>query len=198
MDIAWKEIYDRLAASRAAIERESTRSSKDIRKILKARARVLAQEPADRHAAGETMDVLEFRLANESYCVELSYIQEVWPLKALTPVPGSPAFVLGIINVRGQVFSVIDLKKFFELPEKGLSDLNKVIIVQHNGVAFGILADAIAGVRSIAVADIQPSLPTLTGIRQEYLKGVTREQKVLLDAERLLSDESLIVNETGL
>jgi len=60
---------------------------------------------------------------------------------------------------------------------------------------FGILADSIIGVRNILLSEIQTSLPTLTGIREEYLKGVTKEREIILDAGKLLSDKSIIVNE---
>ena len=134
-------------------------------------------------------------LAYERYGVELKYVREVYPLTELTPIPGIPSFVLGIINVRGEILSVIDIKKFFDLPEKGLTDLNKAIILHSAEIEFGILADSIVGVRSILLNELQPSLPTLTGIREEYLKGVTKEREVILDAERLLIDKSIIVNE---
>jgi len=70
-----------------------------------------------------------------------------------------------------------------------------VIVLESKDMAFGIVADAISGVRRIFRADIQPSLPTLTGIREDYLHGVTAERVVVLDAEKLLSDEKLIVQE---
>jgi len=113
----------------------------------------------------------------------------------LTPLPGTPVFVLGIINIRGEILSVIDIKKFFELPDKGLTDLNKVIVLQSENMLFGILADTIVGARQIPLTAIQPSLPTLTGIREEYLKGVTAERTVVLDAEKLLADEKITVQE---
>ena len=103
--------------------------------------------------------------------------------------------MLGIVNLRGEILSVIDIKKFFELPEQGLTDLNKIIVLQSEDMLFGILADAIAGVRRIPVAGMQPSLPTLTGIREDYLQGVTPERLVVLDAEKLLTDENIVVRE---
>ena len=68
-------------------------------------------------------------------------------------------------------------------------------MLQSGNMLFGILADVIAGVRRIPVSDIQPFLPTLTGVREEYLKGVTPGRTVILDAEKLLTDESIIVQE---
>ena len=102
---------------------------------------------------------------------------------------------LGIVNVRGQILSVIDIKKFFELPEKGLTNLSKLILLRADDMEFGILADVILGVRSVAADQIQPSLPTLTGIRESYLKGVTPDRVVILDGDKLLSDEKIVVRE---
>jgi len=166
----------------------------DKRKVLKARARALAKRP-EKKEADEYMEVVEFQLASERYGLQSSYVREVYPLKELTHVPCTPQFVAGIINVRGQILSVLDIKKFFELPERGITDLNKVIIARNEKMEFGILADEILGVRLIPLRELQPSLPTLTGIRAGYLKGVTKEQLVVLDAEKILSDKKIIVHE---
>jgi purine-binding chemotaxis protein CheW len=165
------------------------------RAILKKRAQVLARVPKGEGDGGECLEVVEFLLAYETYGIESSYIREVYPLKELTPLPGTPPFVLGIINVRGQILSVIDLKKFFDLPEKGLTDLNRVIIIQAEKMEFGILADAIHAIRHIPVREIQPSLPTLTGIRAEYLRGVTGDRLVVLNVAKILADPGLVVHE---
>ena len=165
------------------------------KRILKARAQALAREPLPAEAAGECLEILEFSLAYERYGIEMCWVRETLPLKELTPVPCTPQFVLGLINVRGQIMSVIDIKRFFDLPEKGLTDLNKVIIVQDGEMAFGVLADAVCSVRAIPLAELQPSLPTLTGIREEYLKGVTRDRTAVLDGRKLLGDSKIIVHE---
>ena len=164
-------------------------------KILKARAKLLAREPERQKEAETYLEVVEFLLAYETYAVESAYIREVYQLKDLTPIPCTPPFVLGVTNVRGNILSVIDIKKFFDLPSKGLGDLNKIIILQSKKMEFGILADKILGTRSIPESGIQPSLPTLTDIRARYTKGVTGERLVILDAGKLLSDKTLIVHE---
>ena len=122
-------------------------------------------------------------------------MQEVCPFKELTPLPCTPPFVLGIVNVRGRILPVLDLKKFFDLPEQGLTDLHRLILVRGNDLELGLLADVIVGVRSIPVDSLQPSLPTLTGIRSDYLKGVTAERLVVLDLARILADPKIIVHE---
>jgi purine-binding chemotaxis protein CheW len=141
------------------------------------------------------LEVLEFRLAQESYAVESRYVQEVYPLRDLTPVPCTPAFVLGIVNVRGRIVPVLDIKKFLDLPEKGLTDLHRIVLIRGEDCELGLLADVIVGVRSIPFESLQPSLPTLTGVRSDYLKGVTAERLVVLDLARILADPKIIVND---
>ncbi len=141
------------------------------------------------------VDVVKFRLAHEIYGFELAHIQEVYSVSNLTPVPCTPPFVLGIINVRGQIFSVINLKIFFDLPDEEHAEFNKAIIIQAGHSAFGILADAILGVESIPRRKIQSSLPTLSGIQAEYVKGITNDPLIILDAPKILADPQMIVNE---
>lgn len=164
-------------------------------RILSARARALARPRLIAPAADSMLEVLEFRLASERYALESRLVLEVQPLREFTPLPGTPPFVLGIVNVRGRILPVLDLKKFFDLPEQGLTDLHRIILVRGNDLELGILADIIVGVRSIAVESLQPSLPTLTGIRADYLKGIGEDRLVVLDLDRILSDPKIIVHE---
>jgi purine-binding chemotaxis protein CheW len=165
------------------------------REILKARARELAR-PAD---AGKQNDdaiqILEFKLAQERYAVEQRYVREVHPLRDLTPIPCTPPFFLGLINVRGQILPVAEIKKFFDLPETGITDLHMVIVLRDGDMELGVLADAVVGVRGISPRDIEPSLAALTGVRAEYLKGITDQCVVILDAAKILVDQRLVVNE---
>jgi len=167
-------------------------SDEQKKKVLRERARALAQRVTKESEEG-FLEVLEFRLAHESYALELRHIREVLPLRELTPLPGLPPFILGVIHLRGEVLSVMDLKRFFELPFKGLTDLNRVIILESRTMTFGVLADVIVGVRRLPHGLIQPTLPTLTGIRADYLKGVSEDGVIILNAERILADAKNLV-----
>jgi len=193
--IDWAALRRRLATAQAALERGGTPGGQDKRTILRERAKALARSTEPDTAARDPLEVLEFLLAYERYAIESSYVREVYPLKDLTPVPCTPPFLLGVINVRGQILSVMDLKKFFDLPEKGLTDLNKVILVQSGPMQLGILADVVLGIRLLSPDGMQPSLPTLTGIRAEYLRGVTQDRLVVLDAGKILADPAMVVQE---
>ena len=168
---------------------------KEIRIKLKNRAIAMAQETEQKRAASTTIEVITFTLAAETYGIESAFVREVCPLRDFTPVPGVPPYIFGIINVRGQILPIVDIKKFFNLPEKGLGELDKVIILRDEWMEFGILADVVNGTQAIAVEDILAAPPTVTGIGEKYLKGVTKESLILLNAERLLTDKSIVVNE---
>lgn len=138
--------------------------------------------------------MLEFRLAHERYALETRYVEEVHTLKELTPLPCTPPFVAGIVNIRGRIVPLLDLTKLLDLPQEGLTDLHHIILVRDD-FEIGILADVIVGMRSIPSDTLHSSLPTLTGIRSDYLKGLTVERLVVLDLKRILADPRIIVDD---
>jgi purine-binding chemotaxis protein CheW len=190
--VGWNRLRLRLEAARTAVGSEPAPDEKKA--ILRKRAKLLARQPSQ-EKTGDGLDVLEFLLTYETYAIEMRWVAETYPLKDLTPLPCTPPFVAGIINVRGRILSVIDIRKFFDLPEKGLTDLNKVIILRDDAMEFGILADELLGTRTIPLSEVQPPLPTMTGIRAEYLKGITRGRTAILDGSKLLADRNLTVHE---
>jgi len=166
----------------------------DPKEILRLRARALART-AVAPSEGTLLELIEFRLAQERYAVEGCHVQEVCTLGELTPLPCTPPFVRGIVNVRGRIVPVLDLKRFFDLSEEGLTDLHRIILVRRHDLELGLLADVVTGLRSLPMESLQPSLPTLTGIRGDYLKGVTADGLVVLDLVRILADPRILVEE---
>jgi purine-binding chemotaxis protein CheW len=165
------------------------------RAILRSRAKRLSQEIESKGTGEEYFEILEFFLAHETYAIETMFVREVYPMTELTPLPCTPAFVFGLINVRGQILTVMDMKKIFDLPEKGITNLNKVIVVRNEAMELGILADEIIGIRNIPHSELQPPLSTMTGLHAEYRQGITGERLTVLDMERFLTDRRLIVHE---
>ena len=168
---------------------------RDPREILRARAQALARPAQPEGPADGSLELLGFRLAREAYAVETAHVVEVSPLRDLTHIPCTPPFMLGVVNVRGRLIPVIDIKKFFGLPERGLTDLHRVILVRGSDLELGLLADVIVGVRSIAADSLQPPLPTLTEVAAEYVRGVTAERLVVLDVPRIVSDPRIVVHD---
>jgi len=168
-------------------------------RILLARAQAMARPLPDARGAAarkqESIEVLEFRLADERYAVQMGYVHAVHPLKNLTELPCTPPFVLGIVSLRGHLVTVVNLKRFFGLPEQGLTDLHRIILVGDGQVEFGLLADVSVGVRTLVRSALQPGLATLTGIGEQYIQGITAESLIVLNMARILGDPRLLVDE---
>ena len=118
-------------------------SASKVQAILEERARALAKS-ADTQT-GESMPLVVFSLANETYGIATEHVREVQPLRGVTPVPCTPEFVVGVINIRGSIYSVIDIRSFFGVPKKEMTDSTKVILVNAAGLEVGILADDVSG-----------------------------------------------------
>ena len=179
--------------------------SEKLVEVWARRAYELALEPPA-PVTGKTLDLLVFWLGKERYGVPVSYIREIYPLEQLTPVPRTPSFVAGVFSARGRILSVIDLSAFFELPAIKQSAQTKIIVVadsdlsagnmqRNNILEVGILADEVADVVTILKEDIQPPLTTHTGLRAEYIQGITSDLLVVLNLDALLSDHRLIIQE---
>jgi len=192
--IDWEAIHLRLAAAAAVMTGEAGQGADEVCRVLEARARVAAKPPL-KPDESERLEVLAFTLAGESYGVETRHVVEVRKVRELTPLPCTPRLVAGVLNLRGQILAVLDLRVFFELPGAGLTELNRVIVLRGPDTQFGLLADAVDGVRSVAVSELQEGLPTLTGVREQFLRGITGQMLAVLDGDRLLTDAALKVNE---
>jgi len=167
---------------------------KEIRDLLRLRAIAMAEEPEQNNDVSITVQLITFTLAGENYGIESDYVREVFPLKNFTPLPGVASYILGVVNVRGQILPVVDLKKFFTLPEKGIGELDKIIILQNDQMEFGILTDIVRGTQTIDIKEIKNIPSSISGIGEAYLKGVTKESLIVLNAGKLLSDKSIIVD----
>lgn len=164
--------------------------------ILQARARQLAQIPPLLDA-GSGLEVVEFVLADEHYALAATFVSGVETTAAITPLPGTPPFVLGLINVHGRLLSVVDLRRFLALPPGRPPEAPQVLILAGAANEFGILCDAIVGVRVLDPRTILANLPTLGERRARFSRGIDPRAMVVLDAAKLLSDRELVVAEEG-
>ncbi|MGL1891378.1 MAG: chemotaxis protein CheW [Spirochaetaceae bacterium] len=193
--IVWSEIHSRIDETRKLIEQGFKPTAEEKKRILAERAEDLASDFRVDHKIEDTLQVVEFLLEKEHYSFEIQYIREILPLNEICLVPCTPDFIVGITSIRGQIISVMDMKSFFNLPPKGITDSNKLIILHLGEMEVGILVDCIFGERSVPVDIIQSDIPTLSGIGAEYLKGVTADGLIIIDAEKVLTDKKIIVNE---
>jgi purine-binding chemotaxis protein CheW len=166
----------------------------DGARTLRERALALARA-AQVSGDADSLELLAFRLASEQYAIDTRHVVEVHPLRDLTPLPGTPDFVRGIVNLRGRILPVFDLKKFFGLPEEGVTDLHRIIVVRGCDLELGLLADMVVNVIRLPRAALQASLPTLSGIGAHYIMAVSEQRVIVLDLDRVLADPRIVVDD---
>lgn len=141
---------------------------------------------------------LTFVLRGEEYGLEILKVREIIGVLDITPVPQTPAFVKGVINLRGKVIPVVDLRLKFGMPAADYTKETCVIVVDVNGMLMGTVVDTVSEVIDIAGKDIEPA-PNFGGkISTDFILGMGKikgKVKILLDIDRVLSTEELILIE---
>jgi purine-binding chemotaxis protein CheW len=183
--------------SRKPVQSSYPKMFVDKTRVFHDRAIALARKPETPSSELETIEVLVFGIGSEKYAVGSETVREVCPFKQITHVPCAPKFVKGIINLRGQIFSVIDLRNLFSLPNPESQEDGKVVIIGLDDMEVGILSDDVLGVRRVPISEIQRDLPTLRGMQEKYLYGLTTDRIVIINVENLLTDGSIVVHETA-
>ena len=136
-----------------------------------------------------SINLVTFKLGNNEYAIDIMQAKEIIKMEKITLIPNAPDYVEGVINLRGNIIPIVDLKKRFNLDDNEGEKNTGIIIVKIDDVDMGIIIDAISKVVSIATSNIQPPPPMLSGIGQKYIKGVAKlEDKLLvvLDLEKLI------------
>ena len=174
---------------------EKTISKERMAQVLRERAQLIKQSDEDIRDLGENFETLVFMLSNEKYAINSTYVSEVSEFSEITPLPCSPSFLIGIVNLRGKIFSVIDLKKFLNLKSDLDSIKGKVIFLKHNDIDIGIITDKILGNTKIYSSDLQGDITTITDLPENIIVGVTKENIIALDIEKFLMNEKLIIDE---
>ncbi len=144
----------------------------------------------------EELKVIVFSLGEEEYGIEVDKVQTIERLSPITRVPKTPAFVKGVINLRGSVIPVIDLRGRFNLPETELSENSRIIVVAVNELEVGFIVDAANDVADIN-SDLIESPPEIVGgIRAKYLQGIAKLGEgrllVMLNLNEVLNKQEII------
>lgn len=163
--------------------------------ILEERARLHARKPQTATAESDMLPAVAFVLHPELYAIEYTFVKEVLTMKNLAPLPGTPAFVMGIVNYRGAVVSALNLKKLFGLREMGLTEFNKLLIISDGSMTVGIVADAIHSNTMINRGSLSKPPVTISETAGEFFRGVTPDGLILLDAAKMLKSPKIVVDQ---
>ena len=152
-------------------------------------------ETQRREAEGELNLLISFEVGDEEYGLDILRVKEVIRMKEITHLPKAPSFVRGIINLRGDVIPIIDLRDKFGLANEEYTDTTRVIVADVDGKLVGMVVDAASQVLRIPADQIDPPPPIVGGLSAEYIKGVGKlEQRliILLNIDRILSTEEKV------
>jgi purine-binding chemotaxis protein CheW len=133
-----------------------------------------------------------FHLNNEVYGIAVMQVMEVLRSVDITPVPGAPDYVLGIINLRGNVVTVIDTRKRFSLPSKDVDDLSRIVIIESNGQVLGMLVDCVAEVVYLKESEIDIAPNVGNDESSRFIQGVHSKGDsllILVDINKLLTQD---------
>jgi len=148
----------------------------------------------DMNAASEEVKVIIFRLVDEEYGVEVQQVRSIEKLEHITRVPRTPEFVKGVINLRGVVTPIIDLRSRFQLAETECTEATRVIIVAVDELEVGLIVDSANDVVDIPVNAIEPPAAVVGGVEATDLRGVAKLEKrllILLNLDKVLSTEEI-------
>jgi purine-binding chemotaxis protein CheW len=167
----------------------------EITPILEERARALARSSDTEEASGETIRMVVLAVGEERYGVEVQDVQEIEPLDKITPIPGTPAFWTGVVNLRGSMYPVLDMERYLGLPlSEGVED-PKVALVTRAGLSVGLLVDEVPEIRQVRSNEIGPPVAEGSSSKAEVVRGVTPDMLSILDLEALLSDPALVIED---
>ena len=138
---------------------------------------------------------LTFHLAGEDYGIEIQYVIEIIGIQKITDVPDMPAFIRGVINLRGKVIPVMDVRARFRLPDREYDDRTCIIVVNIDETEVGLVVDEVSEVADIPGKNVEPPPRTGKGTGGQYIQGMGKindSVKILLDVHKLLFSEEMM------
>ena len=147
---------------------------------------------AESYANDPVVQLVTFRLQDEIYGINVMRVQEVLRVGEIAPVPGAPGYVLGIINLRGNVVTVTDARTRFGLPTSEIGDASRIIVIESDKQVVGILVDSVAEVVELRLSEVDTAPNVGNEESSRYIQGVaSRDDELLIvvDIDKLLTED---------
>lgn len=139
--------------------------------------------------SNELLQLVTFNLDNEEYAVDILKVQEINRMTEITRVPNSPSYVEGVVNLRGKVIPVVNIRAKFGLMEKETDARSRIMIMDIQGITMGVVVDSVSEVLRIPADIVDPAPAMASSIGGEYIKGIAKFDNrliILLDLDRML------------
>ncbi len=150
---------------------------------------LVTKKTKDTTVVPDIMQLVTFKLGNEEYAVDILKVQEINRMKEITRVPNTPAYVEGVINLRGKVIPVVNLRSKFSLTERENDIQSRIMIMDIQGITMGLVVDAVSEVLRIPSNIVEPTPQMASNISTEYIKGIAKLEDrliILLDMDMLV------------
>lgn len=167
----------------------------------------MARERAKDTDQGSNAEIqlVVFALADEAYGVEVLSVEEIIRYQEITAIPHAPSFVKGIINLRGRIIPIVDLRGRFGLAVGDITKATRIVVIEANATTVGLIVDSVDEVRNLPVKSIEPPSPIVTTVSSEFLTGIGKlsaangktQLIILLDLDRVVSDHKIAALPTG-
>lgn len=210
----WKGVRERIAATNVALAGLDEIAPEVVQQIWARRAAQLAQVPIQEEE-GEQIELVLAQLGHEIYGLDAQNVFDIKPAGQITRVPRVPKWVAGVVNLRGRILSVLDLRRFFGLPpaegngDNGPESSERIpylVVVETPDMEIALLVEDVLAVETLPASQVQETADTIWGIHPEYVRGVAQRRGgetstnrdgllVVLDLPALLADERLIIHE---
>ncbi|OOC11366.1 chemotaxis protein CheW [Thioalkalivibrio halophilus] len=152
----------------------------------------MSAQDVESMAKADTAPYVTFSLADETYAIDVLQVQEVLKVSDIAPVPGVPDYILGIINLRGNVVTVIDARRRMGLEDREPDDASRIVIIDVDDQNVGILVDSVSEVVRISPDSVEAAPEVGNDESSRFIQGVTSTEAgltILVDLNKLLSDE---------
>jgi chemotaxis signal transduction protein len=165
----------------------------ELAEVLEARARALAASPDDEDDSAAGRELVVLRTGEERFGLALDAVQECDRPQGLAALPGTPSFWRGLVNLRGTLHPVLDLRAALGGPATPEDDDPRVCIVAAGGVVAGLLVEEVEGIVRVRDEDLAPALPAAGGV--DAWRGITADLVAVIDHEKLLTSPQLVVDQ---
>jgi purine-binding chemotaxis protein CheW len=150
------------------------------------------KEDKRQQLSGEIVQVVSFKLGSEEYGVDISQVQEIIRMVEITHVPRAPRFMEGVINLRGQLIPIIDLRTRFGMPRIDATKSTRIIVTEIGNKRVGIVVDSVSEVLNIPMENVEDAPEMIAGVGTEYIQGVGKMNErliIMLDLTMVISGE---------
>src|SRR5215469_1481063 len=152
----------------------------------------IKEEHRKQQLSGEVVQVVSFQLGSEEYGVDISQVQEIIRMVEITHVPRAPRFMEGVINLRGQLIPIIDLRTRFGMPRIDASKSTRIVVTEIGSKRVGIVVDSVSEVLNLPIENVEDAPEMVAGVGTEYIQGVGKLGErliIMLDLTMVISTE---------